>query len=149
MTDGSRITNIDALRGFALFGILLVNILAFSSAYYGTGIQPTGGRTTLETLLAFGISAIFELKFYLLFSFLFGYSVTLQLQSAEKAGAAFLPRMLAHKHQHPGIALIPLDEPHTDWHIALAWRASAHLPPAARAWLELAKESQLSTGHPD
>ncbi|WP_122764617.1 LysR family transcriptional regulator [Pseudomonas sivasensis] len=64
-------------------------------------------------------------------------------------GAAFLPRMLAHKHQHPGIALIPLDEPHTDWHIALAWRASAHLPPAARAWLELAKESQLSTGHPD
>ena len=64
-------------------------------------------------------------------------------------GAAFLPRMLAHKHHHPGIALIPLDEPHTDWHIALAWRASAHLPPAARAWLELAKESQLSTGHPD
>ncbi|KAE9651714.1 LysR family transcriptional regulator [Pseudomonas fluorescens] len=64
-------------------------------------------------------------------------------------GAAFLPRMLAHKHQHPGIALIPLDEPHTDWHIALAWRASAHLPPAARAWLELAKESQRSTGHPD
>lgn len=64
-------------------------------------------------------------------------------------GAAFLPRMLAHKHQHPGIALIPLDEPHTDWHIALAWRASAHLPPAARAWLELAKESQLSTGHLD
>ena len=44
MTDGSRITNIDALRGFALFGILLVNILAFSSAYYGTGIQPPGGR---------------------------------------------------------------------------------------------------------
>ena len=63
-------------------------------------------------------------------------------------GVAFLPRMLAHKHQHNGIALIPLDEPHTDWHIALAWRASAHLPPAALAWLELAKEQQLSTGHP-
>jgi DNA-binding transcriptional LysR family regulator len=40
-------------------------------------------------------------------------------------GVAFLPRMLAHKHQHAGIALIPLDEPDTDWHIALAWRASA------------------------
>ena len=63
-------------------------------------------------------------------------------------GVAFLPRMLAHKHQHAGIALIPLDEPHTDWHIALAWRASAHLPPAARAWLELAKEHQAATGHP-
>ncbi|OCW21909.1 LysR family transcriptional regulator [Pseudomonas sp. S3E12] len=64
-------------------------------------------------------------------------------------GVAFLPRMLAHKHQHAGIALIPLDEPHTDWHIALAWRASAHLPPAVRAWLDLAKEQQLSAGHPD
>jgi len=64
-------------------------------------------------------------------------------------GVAFLPRMLAHKHQHAGIALIPLDEPHTDWHIALAWRASAHLPPSVRAWLDLAKEQQLSAGHPD
>lgn len=63
-------------------------------------------------------------------------------------GVAFLPRMLAHKHQHAGIALIPLDEPHTDWHIALAWRASAHLPPAARAWLDLAKEQALLTAHP-
>lgn len=63
-------------------------------------------------------------------------------------GVAFLPRMLAHKHQHAGIALIPLDEPHTDWHIALAWRASAHLPPAARAWLELAGEQAVSTGQP-
>ncbi len=64
-------------------------------------------------------------------------------------GVAFLPRMLAYKHQHAGIALIPLDEPHTDWHIALAWRASAHLPPAALAWLELAREQQVSTSHPD
>ncbi|WP_411565510.1 LysR family transcriptional regulator [Pseudomonas orientalis] len=63
-------------------------------------------------------------------------------------GVAFLPRMLAHKHQHAGIALIPLDEPHTDWHIALAWRASAHLPPAARAWLELAREQAVSAGQP-
>ncbi len=94
MTKGDRITDIDALRGFALFGILLVNILAFASASYGTGVLPPGGRTALETGLAFLISAIFELKFYLLFSFLFGYSVTLQMQSAEKAGAAFLPRML-------------------------------------------------------
>ncbi|MBA1430128.1 MULTISPECIES: LysR family transcriptional regulator [Pseudomonas fluorescens group] len=63
-------------------------------------------------------------------------------------GVAFLPRMLAHKHQHAGIALILLDEPHTDWHIALAWRASAHLPPAARAWLELAREQAVSAGQP-
>ncbi|KTC39104.1 LysR family transcriptional regulator [Pseudomonas poae] len=62
-------------------------------------------------------------------------------------GVAFLPRMLARKHQHAGIALVHLDEPLTDWHIALAWRTSAHLPPAARAWLDLAEEQQLCKGH--
>lgn len=55
-------------------------------------------------------------------------------------GVAFLPRMLAQKHKLAGIALVPLNEPQTDWHIALAWRASAHLPPAAKAWLDLATE---------
>ena len=55
-------------------------------------------------------------------------------------GVAFLPRMLAQKHKHAGIALVPLEEPDTDWNIALAWRAGAHLPPAAMAWLDLAKE---------
>ncbi|MDH6234572.1 uncharacterized protein M2281_005190 [Mesorhizobium soli] len=94
MHDTDRITNIDALRGFALFGILVVNILAFSSVYYGTDILPLGGRSPLDAGLAILISAVFELKFYLLFSFLFGYSVTLQMQSAQKAGTAFLPRML-------------------------------------------------------
>ena len=59
---------------------------------------------------------------------------------AAGVGVAFLPRMLAQKHKHAGIALVPLDEPDTDWNIALAWRAGAHLPPAAIAWLELAKE---------
>lgn len=55
-------------------------------------------------------------------------------------GVAFLPRMLAQKYKQAGIALVPLEEPHTDWNIALAWRAGAHLPPAAMAWLDLAKE---------
>lgn len=89
-----RITNIDAIRGMALLGIFLVNILAFSSVYYGSGVLPVSGRTELEAAAAFVISAAFELKFYLVFSFLFGYSVTLQVQSAEQAGGAFLPRML-------------------------------------------------------
>jgi DNA-binding transcriptional LysR family regulator len=54
-------------------------------------------------------------------------------------GVAFLPRMLAQKHQHDGIRLVALDEVDTDWHIALAWRKNAHLSPAAGAWLEVAR----------
>ena len=103
MRDRDRITNIDALRGFALFGILQVNILAFSSVYYGTDLQTAVGWSLLDAGLAFLVSAVFELKFYLLFSFLFGYSVTLQMQSAQRADAAFLPRML---RRQAGLVLI-------------------------------------------
>lgn len=63
-------------------------------------------------------------------------------------GVAFLPRMLAQKHLHHGIRLVPLDEPETDWHIALAWRKNAHLSPAAEAWLALAREWPGSEGRP-
>ncbi|WP_244651267.1 DUF418 domain-containing protein [Rhizobium sp. CFBP 8762] len=94
MHKKNRISDIDALRGFALFGILQVNILAFSSVFYGTGLVFENARSGMDAVLAFLISAVFELKFYLLFSFLFGYSVTLQMRSAEKAGAAYLPRMM-------------------------------------------------------
>lgn len=90
----SRIADVDALRGFALLGILQVNIMAFASVFYGL---PTGGPEQsigFNDLVQLIISTIFEMKFYLLFSFLFGYSVTLQMQSAVRAGEAFIPRFL-------------------------------------------------------
>lgn len=89
-----RIADVDALRGFALLGILQVNIMVFSSTFYGV---PTGKPEPVfgfNDLVYLFISTIFEMKFYLLFSFLFGYSVTLQMQSAIRAGEAFVPRFL-------------------------------------------------------
>lgn len=64
-------------------------------------------------------------------------------------GVGFLPRMLAKKHQHPGIRQMPLDEPQTDWHMVLAWRQGSYLPPAARAWLALAKGMRAAPYMPD
>ncbi|MBX8800383.1 DUF418 domain-containing protein [Ochrobactrum sp. MR28] len=90
----TRIADVDALRGFALLGILQVNIMAFASVFYGL---PTGEPEQgfgFNDLVHLFISTIFEMKFYLLFSFLFGYSVTLQMQSAVRAGEAFVPRFL-------------------------------------------------------
>ena len=63
---------------------------------------------------------------------------------AERAGAglgvAFLPRMIAgHRTQVP-IHLALLDEPDTDWTLAMAWRRGAYLSPAAAAWLRLLRE---------
>lgn len=93
-TAKARLEHIDALRGFALFGILAVNIWAFADPFYGTEATSTFYDHGLDRFIHLLTSTFFETKFYLLFSFLFGYSFTLQMASAERAGASFVPRML-------------------------------------------------------
>jgi uncharacterized protein len=89
-----RILDIDALRGFALLGILVVNIGYIASPHHFRGAPDPAAAGPLDQAAAWLVVAGFETKFYLLFSFLFGYSFTLQLHSAERAGAAFAPRFL-------------------------------------------------------
>ncbi|MGV2112159.1 DUF418 domain-containing protein [Agrobacterium salinitolerans] len=85
---------VDALRGFALLGILVVNIMAFASPFYGSGVVDPNFQSGIDNGVRFAISLLFETKFYLLFSFLFGYSFTIQMRSAERVGKAFAPRLL-------------------------------------------------------
>jgi len=68
-----RDTTPDVLRGFALLGILVVNIqfMGLSSANGARGEWTYGIANGLATFI---ITSIFAGKFYLLFSFLFGYS---------------------------------------------------------------------------
>lgn len=81
---------LDALRGFAILGIILVNITVFSSVYYGSGIRDPLMQSSLDYLISFLISTLFETKFYLLFSFLFGYSFTIQMVSAAQKNDTFV-----------------------------------------------------------
>ena len=90
----SRLLNVDALRGFALLGILSVNIWLFADPYFASGVNNPRYAGPLDIAVRFVVALLFETKFYLLFSFLFGYSFTLQMAAAERAGAAFRPRML-------------------------------------------------------
>ncbi|SDI87098.1 uncharacterized protein SAMN05192558_102449 [Actinokineospora alba] len=90
MSAPHRIARVDALRGFALFGILAVNVWAFATGYYASGIADPAGHPVIQLI----VSTLFETKFYLLFSFLFGYSFTLQLDSAARADVAFVPRII-------------------------------------------------------
>ncbi|CFP58981.1 Predicted membrane protein [Bordetella pertussis] len=79
MNDGTaaqRLAHLDALRGFALFGILVVNIGVFASVYYGTGLPDPAFSRPLDQWVNVLVAVLFESKFYLLFSFLFGYSFT-------------------------------------------------------------------------
>lgn len=89
----NRLLNVDALRGFALLGILAVNIWAFADPYYFTTQTNPSYNSGLDHAVRFVIKFFFETKFYLLFSFLFGYSFTLQMDAAERAKASFLSRM--------------------------------------------------------
>ncbi len=99
MTDqlvvpGARLHDVDALRGFALLGILLVNITFMASGYPGNLVIDPAFTSTVDDIVRGASSVLVDMKFYVLFSFLFGYSFTLQMTSAAAAGAAFEPRML-------------------------------------------------------
>nr|BFE81927.1 hypothetical protein GCM10020093_045280 [Planobispora longispora] len=76
-----RIAALDVLRGFALGGILMVNIGPMAYLL-GFGDGPA------EEL----VNVLFAGKFYVLFSFLFGYSFTMQLRSAERDGTGAAAR---------------------------------------------------------
>jgi len=61
-------------------------------------------------------------------------------------GIAFLPEMLDERRPPGGPVSVALDEPATDWHLALVWRRGAFLSDAARAWLDLLKASRGLSG---
>lgn len=102
----ARLQQVDALRGFALLGILAVNIWSFADPYYASPVSNPAYSSDLDHLIRWLVSVLFEAKFYLLFSFLFGYSFTLQMASAERAGERFVPRMLRRQLALLAIGLV-------------------------------------------
>jgi DNA-binding transcriptional LysR family regulator len=65
---------------------------------------------------------------------------------AARLGVGFLPRLMAELRPRPDVRPVLLDEPQTQWDIALVWRRGAYLSQAARAWLALAKEAAPTLG---
>lgn len=96
-SSGRRIAEIDILRGFALFGILITNVIVATTLW--TAVGPRDKPVSLfdgtaDQLVRATVDALFTGRFYLLFAFLFGYSFTLQIAAAERAGAAPAGRLL-------------------------------------------------------
>jgi len=87
---------LDFVRGFALFGILVVNIGFFSMPSFQALHPPIGGGRS-ETLSWGIVRALFELKFMALFSMLFGMGFTLQsarlMGQGGRIGMVFLRRL--------------------------------------------------------
>ncbi len=80
---GERIKIIDVLRGFALFGVLLINMRDFDLP----GQTWVGLFDRIALWLTIGLG---DSKFWTLFSFLFGLGFALQMQRAESRGAHFV-----------------------------------------------------------
>jgi uncharacterized protein len=79
---------VDALRGFALFGIILVNVPFFASPIYeGPVIDGTADWIAVSALMALAIG-----KFFLIFSFLFGFGFATSIAADARAGRSSGPR---------------------------------------------------------
>lgn len=103
-----RIEAMDVLRGFALLGILLMNIEAFVGPMVASlsGLDPT--LTGADRIVDAAISILVQGKFYLLFSLLFGMGFGVMMQRAAMHGHAFAALYLRRTLALLAIGLIHL-----------------------------------------
>jgi uncharacterized protein len=80
---------LDVLRGFALFGILLVNFEWFTRALPEIVLGSQPGLGGLDRVADFAIATLATGKFYALFSMLFGAGFALMLERATAREAPF------------------------------------------------------------
>ena len=76
----ARLRSIDAVRGFALFGVLLVNM-------YNFGAYSPEWTGLIDRMSVTAMHSVFETKSWRLFSFLFGFGFALQMIKAETQAA--------------------------------------------------------------
>lgn len=89
MPATNRNTSVDLIRLLALIGICIVNVV-FLGLPVAVALSPaTNGA---DQIAAFFVEALFQSKFFLLFSFLFGWGIHVQEQSARRAGVSFAGR---------------------------------------------------------
>ncbi len=87
-----RSAALDALRGFALLGIIFIHTNAFASPTGPPGLGFTG--LPLDLAVQVAVIALVESKFFCLFSLLFGVGFAVQLGRAKNRGEDFAGRYL-------------------------------------------------------
>lgn len=132
---GDRIVSLDALRGFALLGILVINIGYFSMPLVSVEYDPTiYGDFTGFNYVAWLVSHIFfEWKFITLFTVMFGAGIVLFTESKERKGQ---PVLTLHYRRTLLLLLIGLGHAYLLWYgdILVAYALCALLAVWARNW---------------
>ncbi len=92
----ARIAALDALRGAALFGVLLVNLeVGFRVSLFQQMLTPHTHAGWLNYVTDLIVAGVFEFKAFTLFSFLFGVGVGIQAERAAASATGFLLRRFA------------------------------------------------------
>jgi len=129
VAPGERLQTLDVLRGFALLGILLMNIEAFVGPLFGalTGLDPTltGADRVADALIYIFVQG----KFWTLFSLLFGMGFAVMSERAAAAGRPF-----AGVYWRRGLALLAIGLVHA----VLIWPGDILVSYAIMSFLLLA-----------
>ena len=89
-----RITVLDALRGFALFGVIIMHMLQHFGYRYGGAEQEMLSFPALDEVVRWIGNNIIMGRFINIFAFLFGMSFFIQMDRAAKKGVDFRGRFV-------------------------------------------------------
>lgn len=89
MSSTSRNHSVDAVRAIALIGICVVNV-PFMAMPVSEVLSPPAEAADRAALTA--VEFLFQAKFFLLFSLVFGWGIEIQALAAERAGVSFARR---------------------------------------------------------
>ena len=85
-----RLDSIDILRGIALFGVLLVNLIGeFRVSIFQQFLPTTEPTSVADRAVEMFVSMALEMKAFALFSFLFGVGLAVQFDRLSKRGRAY------------------------------------------------------------
>ena len=96
ISPGARIQSIDILRGFALFGILLVNMMSFAYPGFLYPALQSPNLSAVDRAVEWAIRVFTQASFYTIFSFLFGLGFALQMRRLQERGGlhTYIRRLL-------------------------------------------------------
>lgn len=127
-TLGNRVEVIDLLRGFALLGVFIANMIHFQSPYLY--MDPYTWFSSPSDAATFKVIDIFvEGSFYPIFAMLFGYGLNMQYEKTLTNGSAFAPMMARRLAILLGIGII---------HALLVWSGDVLFTYAAMGFIMIA-----------
>src|SRR5699024_12436207 len=85
IATSDRIVSLDIIRGFALFGILLVNMPLFQTPKLIEDLYMiTPSMSSTDSFLRMLLDVFVEAKFFTIFSFLFGFSFYIFMKQSDE-----------------------------------------------------------------